>query len=480
MKRLISIFMLCGLLAMAASAQEPRLSIARCDNVILPGPVEALSFSDEVLYLRIPQLLLSSHKVGGRLQSPEGDVTTRNLGEDVSFVARNPVTGYRYFTTRSGKCYREVLRPDKDPKLERVSLPHFSGSIVTPTFSSDGRWMLFASDARDGRGGLDLWATCSDSLGEWLAPIHLDATVNGEGDESSPVLIDGFLLFASPAQKSQELALYSAPVRFSAPTESEPLGVVLTGTKQMLPPPINGSGSNYSIVLNGDASKGFWLSTRDGEERLYQFEGNLRSSHVCGVVTDTNHHPLEGVRVTLRHRGHTVDTTTTLADGSYHIFLQFGRSYDLYFSQRDYFTEHVALRVPPQEKDCLFNDLHRNVVLSSLQYDTTFYFYNIFGNDAEEELSAEGRRQIEPIVRFLRENPHVVAAVSLRTDLTHDAAYNRLLGQHRIESLKSYITSMVANPDIVFYNDCDYDGGCKSASSNAILAIILRTPDKKW
>ncbi|KLD69595.1 TolB family protein [Xanthomonas pisi] len=70
---------------------------------------------------------------------------------------------------------------------------------ITPLFSADGRWLLFASSRPGGAGGSDLYRVPVDAQGGLGAVQSLGAAVNSRGNERAPSLsLDGTrLLFAS-------------------------------------------------------------------------------------------------------------------------------------------------------------------------------------------------------------------------------------------------------------------------------------------
>lgn len=56
------------------------------------------------------------------------------------------------------------------------------------TISDDGKTMLFSSNRKDGRGGLDLWTTEKQADGNWSEPKNLGSQINTPFDEDFPTL----------------------------------------------------------------------------------------------------------------------------------------------------------------------------------------------------------------------------------------------------------------------------------------------------
>ncbi|MDR2131486.1 MAG: OmpA family protein [Odoribacteraceae bacterium] len=71
-------------------------------------------------------------------------------------------------------------------------------SYAHPFLFDDGRAILFTSDMSGGYGGFDLYLSLRDGeTGAWGYPVNLGPTVNTEGDEIFPALVEDELFFAS-------------------------------------------------------------------------------------------------------------------------------------------------------------------------------------------------------------------------------------------------------------------------------------------
>lgn len=140
----------------------------------------------------------------------------------------------------------------KDPvKLSLKS--HDSISVGHPC-TSDGKFLIFASDLPGGFGGLDLWYTTYDRKGEtWSTPVNMGPEINTKGNDMFPTIaLNGDLILASDGRPGLGgLDIFRA----KKVEENKWENPVNVGT------PINGSNNDYALV-EYDKRKGYFTSER--------------------------------------------------------------------------------------------------------------------------------------------------------------------------------------------------------------------------
>ena len=96
------------------------------------------------------------------------------------------------------QLYYAVRRGDEWRDPTRIASQPDQASCLHPSLSPDGRWLYFAADASDSRGGLDLYRMRRERDGTWGRPDNLGSTVNSDRNDGFPVAgTDGKLYFAS-------------------------------------------------------------------------------------------------------------------------------------------------------------------------------------------------------------------------------------------------------------------------------------------
>lgn len=130
-----------------------------------------------------------------------------------------------------------------------------------PAVSSDGRRLYFTSDKPGGFGGKDLYV--SERIGaKWGKPVNLGKSVNTEGDEMFPsILDDGTLYFASDG-----LGGFGGLDIFAAidPYDFGDWQISNAGY------PINGPRDDFGLILTVNKREGYFASNRGGNDDIYQ------------------------------------------------------------------------------------------------------------------------------------------------------------------------------------------------------------------
>lgn len=133
-----------------------------------------------------------------------------------------------------------------------------------PSFSADNKTLYFGSNRAGGKGGIDLYRANIDNAGRFGRAINLGADINTAGDEMFPyVSADGKLYFSSDGHAGLGgLDLFVA-TRKNGEIAVEHLGI-----------PLNSRFDDFGLVAI-DSTKGYFASNRDsgkGDDDIYYFE----------------------------------------------------------------------------------------------------------------------------------------------------------------------------------------------------------------
>lgn len=127
-------------------------------------------------------------------------------------------------------------------------------SVLHPTVSPNGKFLVFASNMPGGYGGYDLYI-CQASGRGWKKPVNLGANINTEKNEVFPFIYENhWLIYASDGREGYGgLDLYISDDLQSEWSYGENLGPVL-----------NTSADDFSLVIDPTSTFGFYASSRKG------------------------------------------------------------------------------------------------------------------------------------------------------------------------------------------------------------------------
>lgn len=142
---------------------------------------------------------------------------------------------------------------------KELSFCHPEVDQAHPALTKSETILVFASNAKGGLGGMDLWAARRGDNGEWSKPINLGPRINTAGDEVFPYIHnDGTLFFSSNGWSSLGgLDVFMATQVYNHPDSlwEYPFNV---GS------PINSSSDDFGMIINEDKTEGYFSSVREG------------------------------------------------------------------------------------------------------------------------------------------------------------------------------------------------------------------------
>jgi outer membrane protein OmpA-like peptidoglycan-associated protein len=152
-------------------------------------------------------------------------------------------------------------------------------SITTPCFSPDGTYLYFGSDMPGGHGGTDLYRSVFEN-GEWSEPENLGETINTRGNEVYPFISpNGDLFFASDGHDG----MGKKDLFLSRLNDSHWI------TPVHLDAPINSKDDDFGLVTDGEFSAGFFSSSRDRSDDIYQFSTLVPQLFYCDTLVENQY-----------------------------------------------------------------------------------------------------------------------------------------------------------------------------------------------
>lgn len=175
-----------------------------------------------------------------------------------------------------------------------VSFIHNSDEYSTghPVFGTDGKTLYFASDMPGGYGGTDLYVSRFEN-NTWSKPENLGPTVNTEGNEFFPfVLNDSILFFASNGWGGLGgLDILKSELKDGKAGQAANVGA-----------PVNSPRDDFGLIMKPDGRSGYFSSNRidgKGDDDIYRFTYTPSLSAIL-VIDQDEVKPVTGAQITLQ------------------------------------------------------------------------------------------------------------------------------------------------------------------------------------
>ena len=184
------------------------------------------------------------------------------------------------------KLYKATLNKEGDNWEDVVALPFNSEnySVAHPALSLDEKTLYFASDMPGTLGQSDLFKATINQDGSYGTPENLGATINTEGRETFPFISDeNELYFASDARPGLGgLDIYVTKIA----KDNNFADIQNVGA------PVNGTADDFAFLIDGKSKNGFFTSNRTGGkgfDDIYKFTQTRKlacEQSLTGIITN--------------------------------------------------------------------------------------------------------------------------------------------------------------------------------------------------
>ena len=245
---------------------------------------------------------------------------------------------------------------------------------TTASITPDGKTIYFASNRRDGYGGLDLYKSVKQANGSWGKPENLGPEINTQYNEDAPFIHPDSrtLFFTSDGHNTMGgtdiFKTYFARGQWQHPTN---LGY-----------PINTPTNDSYFTLTANAKIGYFSSERKGGkggQDIYYFEmpaheANIPLTMIKGKIL-VGEDQLKAVPTNIKvvdvdaNREVEYVYSPDPVSGKYLIILPPGKNYDLIVESEGYLPYTVNINLPNQQ---YFYEVYQEITLKPIkQFDVT-------------------------------------------------------------------------------------------------------------
>ncbi len=316
------------------------------------------------------------------------------------------------------------------PTLVKIDGTDTTATFGHPSISSDGNILYFSSTIPGGYGGKDIYKATKTGTGFGTVE-NLGSSINSSGDDVFPFIHkSGTLYFASNGRDGAGgLDIYSSDF-----TEGE------FEDANNLKFPMNSTADDFGLILDENKEEGYYASNRiggKGDDDIYSATAIPFLFNVEGKAFHAgNNKVLPDTKVTLRGSDGSEISTVTDAKGYYKMKLNRRTTYELNAQRSKFFGDVGSLTTDgmKESKDFLVNfklaPIPVVIVLKGIYYDLN-----------KADLRSESIVTLDTLVKTLNDNPNITIELSSHTDSRADSAYNLELSQRRAQSVVDYLIS---------------------------------------
>lgn len=312
-----------------------------------------------------------------------------------------------------------------------------------PTFTSDNKSMVFASDLPGGFGGTDLWVVNYTKKGDsWSTPVNLGKDINSADDEMFPFIAeDGSLYFSSNGMGG----LGGLDI-FHAELTGE---LTWTDPKNMLYP-INSSSQDFGIIFYKDENAGFFTSDRDGgkgKDDIYSFKmPPLVFSYVGTVYDDESGEPVANTKVVVVETpgGGSYDITTD-GNGGFSLIggeVKKENTYSMAISKDGYIaTSGEFSTVGLSESADLIGEHFMIPIKEDKEYTMPLVLYPFNSAELKMDEGVNSEDSLNYLLDLMNDNPTFVIELQSHTDSRGSDPANMELSQRRAQTCVDYLVT---------------------------------------
>jgi len=348
------------------------------------------------------------------------------------------------------KIYRSTFQDGKWKNNKLVSFGENSDiNCAHPALSPDGKYIYFSSNMSGAIGSSDLYRALINTDGTFGKAEHLGNEVNTEGRETFPFITkNNILIFASDGREGfGGLDLYYIDLN------NLKQGVINMGSS------INSPFDDFDLVLDSDKNVGFYTSNKPGgkgDDDIYSFDFTIRPKNkklqlleLKGIVKDNQEEIIPNSKLVLVDKNK-IEISKTFSDSKgFFVFNNLipNSEYSILVSKDNYIPSEEFIKVEEDNKEVVLkinkneislkqgDDLNKLLQIEKIYFDTGKY---VLKSDAITELNK--------VVNFMIKYTDVSIEIGSHTDCRDKSENNLILSQKRAEATLNYLVKQGISP----------------------------------
>lgn len=319
-----------------------------------------------------------------------------------------------------------------------IALPFNSKNYSTsnPSISADGKTLYFSSNMPGGKGDNDIWKIAVNSDGSYGKPENLGDLVNTAESEQFPFIADANVLYFASNGKQ---GLGGLDV-FSIDLNSTNFAKAINIGK-----PVNSEKDDFSFSFNTSKNMGFFSSNRSGNDDIYAVHSVCTAEATIIVTNATTGQVLENATVSiLDEKKNVLETKVTLANGEVASALDCNKAYTIQAIKEGF--EGGIFEMPANKRGkTIINAPLRPIDVIITPTEIVLKEINFEFN--KSNITKEAAFELDKLVQVMKNNRSLIIVVKSHTDNRGDVIYNMNLSDRRAKSTVQYVILKGINPN---------------------------------
>jgi outer membrane protein OmpA-like peptidoglycan-associated protein len=342
------------------------------------------------------------------------------------------------------KIYKATFDGKKWTNVIELPFNSDNFSCAHPALSPDEKELYFSSNRPGNKGMSDIYKIAileNDTFGE---PENLGDNINTEGRETFPFITqDNVLIFASDARAGLGgLDMYYVHL------DSENKEIKTFGQ------PINSSFDDFGLIYKDQIQDGFFTSNRlednKGKDDIYRFK-ELEIPKIFKinaiVQEEATNQPVEAIVVLLD--GNKKQIAKLLSkDGKFEVpDLEQQQSYFVTITHPDYETYEGPISYKENQNNLVFKLKKKVLELSEVDLAKILGIRIIYFDLNKSLIRNDAAVELQKIADIMKEYPQMNIDVRSHTDSRYASEYNQKLSQQRAESTRDWLMNQCIAPE---------------------------------
>lgn len=309
-------------------------------------------------------------------------------------------------------------------------------------------YLYFSSNRTGGRGGMDIWYSEIKNKGkDYSNPMNCGTKVNTTGDEITPYyneVKDEFYFSSNGQINIGGFDIYRT--KGGAKSFETPMNMGL---------PFNSSVDDFYFSTDASGKKGFFVSNRKGGfsvksetccDDIYSYKYPPEFVIMARAIDMNTKEPIYGAAMDLNQSGVKRDSSVTKTANTYEDFFV-GTAQDKFeiVAYKDKYKNGIATTstVGLKESDTLFIDVIMEPIIEMKPIEVKNIYYTL----GKWDLRPESFKALDSLYNILALSPQLKVEVGSHTDSRDTDERNRILSQHRADTVVSYLISRGISAD---------------------------------